>query len=158
MAELFNPFNRRVTGQAFDGHAPVQLRVQEGSASREQVRAVQDAYAQFARRATFSQVPNPAERGVLGDGSPYRITTVGNTTIVQLWPEQADLESGDRGVLVRTAAQLYLVGYHAGRWRYRKVNGAFGGNLGCVAGVPAVFGQANFLGGSCVCEWGKGWA
>jgi hypothetical protein len=52
---------------------------------------------------------------------------VGNTTIVQLWPEQPDLESGDRGVLVRTAAQLYLVGYHAGRWRYRKVNRALGG-------------------------------
>lgn len=127
MAELFNPFNRRVTGEAFNGRAPVQLRVEEGSASRDQVRAVQDAFAHFARRATFSQVPNPTESGVLGDGSPYRITTVGNTTIVQLWPEQSDLESGDRGVLVRTAAQLYLVGHHAGRWRYRKVNRVFGG-------------------------------
>ncbi|CUB01444.1 hypothetical protein [Comamonas thiooxydans] len=127
MAELFNPFNRRVTGEPFNGLAPVQLRVEEGSASRDQVRAVQDAFARFARRATFAHVPNPTESGVLGDGSPYRITTVGNTTIVQLWPEQPDLESGDRGVLVRTAAQLYLVGYHAGRWRYRKVNSAFGG-------------------------------
>lgn len=88
MAELFNPFNRRVTGEAFNGMAPVQLRVEEGSASRDQVRATQDAFARFARRATFSHVPNPAESGVLGDGSPYRITTVGNTTIVQLWPVQ----------------------------------------------------------------------
>ncbi|MDH1337670.1 hypothetical protein N5D77_26920, partial [Comamonas thiooxydans] len=127
MAELFNPFNRRVTGEPFNGLAPVQLRVEEGTASRDQVRAAQDAFARFARRATFSNVPNPTESGVLGDGSPYRITTVGNTTIVQLWPEQTDLESGDRGVLVRTAAQLYLVGYYAGRWRYRKVNSAFGG-------------------------------
>ncbi|WP_177340756.1 hypothetical protein [Comamonas thiooxydans] len=127
MAELFNPFNRRVTGEAFNGPAPVQLRVEEGTASRDQVRAVQDAFARFARRATFSHVPNPTESGVLGDGSPYRITTVGNTTIVQLWPEQPDLESGDRGVLVRTEGQLYLVGYHAGRWRYRKVNRALGG-------------------------------
>ena len=127
MAELFNPFNRRVTGEPFNGLAPVQLRVEEGSASRDQVRAVQDAFARFARRATFSHVPNPTESGVLGDGSPYRITAVGNTTIVQLWPEQPDLESGNRGVLVRTEAQLYLVGYHAGRWRYRKVNRALGG-------------------------------
>jgi hypothetical protein len=70
MAELFNPFNRRVTGEAFNGQAPVQLRVEEGSASRDQVRAVQDAFARFARRATFSHVPNPTESGVLGDGSP----------------------------------------------------------------------------------------
>lgn len=149
MAELFNPFNRRVTGEAFNGLAPVQLRVEEGSASRDQVRAVQDAFARFARRATFSHVPNPTESGLLGDGSPYRITTVGNTTIVQLWPEQPDLESGDRGVLVRTAAQLYLVGYHAGRWRYRKVNSAFGGTGAWISNRSArYFTDATARGGS----------
>lgn len=89
MTELFNHFNRSVTGQAFDGQAPVQLRIEQGSASRAQVQAVQAAYAQFARRATFSQVPNPMERGQLLDGSTYRIVTVGNTTIVQLWPKQS---------------------------------------------------------------------
>ena len=89
MTELFNHFNRSVTGQAFDGQAPVQLRIEQGSASRAQVQAVQAAYAQFARRATFSQVPNPMERGQLLDGSAYRIVTVGNTTIVQLWPKQS---------------------------------------------------------------------
>lgn len=149
MAELFNPFNRRVTGEPFNGLAPVQLRVEEGTASREQVKAVQDAFAHFARRATFSHVPNPTESGVLGDGSPYRITTVGNTTIVQLWPEQSDLESGDRGVLVRTAAQLFLVGYHAGRWRYRKVNRVFGGTGAWISSrTPRYFTDATSRGDS----------
>lgn len=149
MAELFNPFNRRVTGEAFNGRAPVQLRVEDGSASRDQVQAVQDAFARFARRATFSHVPNPTESGVLGDGSPYRITMVGNTTIVQLWPEQPDLESGDRGVLVRTVAQLYLVGYHAGRWRYRKVNRVFGGTGAWISSrSPRYFTDAVSRGGS----------
>lgn len=115
MAELFNPFNRRVTGEAFNGLAPVQLRVEEGTASRNQVRAAQDAFARFARRATFSHVPNPTEGGVLGDGSPYRITTVGNTTTVQLWPVNLAQEGGQfkSGILVTLGGdrrnQVFLV-------------------------------------------------
>lgn len=129
MAELYNPFNRSVAGVAQVGQVPVQLRVESGTASRQQVMAVQAVYVQFARRATFSQVPNPVERGSLDDGSVYRITTVGNSTTVQLWPaDTAEGEDANKGVLVRGGRALFLLGYINGRWRFKRVQSCFGGS------------------------------
>lgn len=50
----------------------------------------QQTFAKFCMTARLSAVPNPMEQGFLPDGSKYRISTVGNVRIMQVWPVGED--------------------------------------------------------------------
>ena len=128
MPELFNPYIYSSTGTPRLGHAPVQLRVEDGIATGQQLAAVQAVYARFSSNVSLSQVPNPTASGTLPDGSAFRITSVGNTTIVRLWPKDVADQSGSKGILVRGGGVLYLLSYAGGKWRFKRVQSSFGGD------------------------------
>ena len=86
MSGLWNPYAFSPTGEAVASTAPPALRVIGGKATAAQLSAAQAAFANFCMHARLSSIPNPTEQGRLGDGSVYRIVTLGGTTIMELSP------------------------------------------------------------------------
>lgn len=81
-AHTFGPTGLPITPQS-----PPALRVEGGyEATVQQRNMAQVVFAQFCVTARVSQGSNPTQAGLLPDGTPYKITTVGPQTIMQIWP------------------------------------------------------------------------
>lgn len=98
MSLLYNPLAFGVLGNP-NPIAPVpQLRV-VGVLNKGQQNEAQIIFARFCEAARLSHNPSPNARGRLGDGSEYRIVTVGNSRIMTVWPQDQggdmDDEDGD---------------------------------------------------------------
>lgn len=84
---IWNPYaSFSPTGGALLSGAPPALRVHGGGATAEQRAAANSAFSRFCATARLSAAPNPTEVGSLPDGTPYRITVVGNSALMELWP------------------------------------------------------------------------
>ncbi len=96
---IWNAYGFDLLGRPVDARAPDALRV-VGQASAPQLAMAQDAFASYCMRVRSSVVPNPTEIGRLPDGSPYRIVTVGNSTVMELYPRAEDVDDDSiRGIL-----------------------------------------------------------
>lgn len=62
-----------------------QLRIVGENLNDAQMTEAQRVFARFCETARLSRNPMPTERGRLGDGSEYRIMTVGTSRIMQVW-------------------------------------------------------------------------
>lgn len=81
-AHTFGP-----TGLPIPPQAPPALRVEGGIEATAQQRAMaQVVFAQYCSMARLSLGPNPIQSGLLPDGTPYKITSVGPQTVMQIWP------------------------------------------------------------------------
>lgn len=97
---LWNAYSFGPTGQPVAGRAPDALRVLGGQATAAQLTMAQSAFASYCMRARLAVVPNPTEMGRLPDGTPYRIVTVGNSTVMEIQPGVEDVEDDSiRGIL-----------------------------------------------------------
>ncbi len=84
---IWNPYaSFSPMGGALLPGAPPALRVHGGGATAEQRAAANSAFSRFCATARLSAGPNPTEAGNLPDGTPYRITVVGNSAMMDLWP------------------------------------------------------------------------
>ena len=160
-AHTFGP-----TGLPIPPQAPPALRVEGGVEATVQQRAMaQVVFAQFCMTARVSLGPNPTQAGLLPDGTPYKITTVGPQTIMQIWPVSG--EEDRLGGIAITLVYLdgsVVPGHHTdgvptlylltprsqrkgsrvsnGQWRVRKPNALIGGKV--VHGGPD--GRKTFVG------------
>ncbi|WP_239009700.1 hypothetical protein [Delftia lacustris] len=113
--------------------------------------------------ARLSVVPNPVEAGRLPDGTAYRIVRIGNSTTMEIWPEDAanERESGIGITMVDLLGDLVPELTHSngtspqpfiltpevvpgtrictGRWRVRKVNGYNGGKAVFQTRLPDLY-------------------
>lgn len=160
-AHTFGP-----TGLPIPPQAPPALRVEGGvDATIEQRNMAQVVFAQFCTMARLSLGPNPTQAGLLPDGTPYKITSVGPQTIMQIWPVSGE-EDRFGGIAITLVyldgsvvpgqhtdgvPTLYLLtprspkkGSRAsnGQWRVRKPDVLFGGKV--VHGGPD--GRKTFVG------------
>lgn len=95
-AHTFGP-----TGLPIPPQAPPALRVEGGvDATIQQRNMAQVVFAQFCTMARLSLGPNPTQAGLLPDGTPYKITTVGPQTIMQIWPAGADDDERRSGIVI----------------------------------------------------------
>lgn len=96
---IWNAYGFDLLGRPVDARAPDALRV-VGQASAPQLAMAQDTFASYCMRARSSVVPNPTEIGRLPDGSPYRIVTVGNSTVMEIHPRAEEVDDDSiRGIL-----------------------------------------------------------
>lgn len=96
---IWNAYGFDLLGRPVDARAPDALRV-VGQASAPQLAMAQDAFASYCMRVRSSVVPNPTEIGRLPDGSPYRIVTVGNSTVMEIHPRTEEVDDDSiRGIL-----------------------------------------------------------
>lgn len=131
---LWNPYAFTPTGERTPIAAPPSLRVM-GSATitKDQLFMAQHAFAAFCGRSRVSFWQNPNEQGCLADGTPYRITVVGNSTVMQIWPAPPVTKhrSGGGGVAITAIyggeATLYLVTFINGDWRIEQRDVLYGG-------------------------------
>lgn len=84
--------------QPLPPQAPPALRVEGGEATALQRNQAQQVFSQFCAVGALSLGPNPMQNGLLPDGTPYRIVTVGPQTTMTIWPnggaEEDDRRSG----------------------------------------------------------------
>lgn len=152
---VWNPNAFTAHGEGVGAVVPPGLRVRGGGeASSAQMRAAQTVFANYCDLQRVSAGPNPQQLGNLPDGTPYRITTVGNTTNMEVWPTGSS-EQPDRGgigiVLVDLEGQpipghIHRDGFSpqpylltpgiqkdrqtsTGEWQVRKVDGFQGGKV-----------------------------
>lgn len=160
-AHTFGP-----TGQPIPPQAPPALRVEGGVEATAQQRAMaQVVFSQFCSMARLSLGQNPTRSGLLPDGTPYKITSVGPQTIMQIWPVTVDEDrfGGIAITLVYLNGEV-VPGHHKngiptlylltpksqrkgsrvsnGQWRVRRPNALFGGKV--VHGGPD--GRRTFVG------------
>lgn len=152
---VWNPNAFTAHGEGVGAVVPPGLRVRGGfAASNAQMIAAQTVFANYCNLQRVSAGPNPQQLGNLPDGTPYRITTVGNTTNMEIWPAGGS-EQPDRGgigiVLVDLEGQpipghIHRDGFSpqpylltpgiqkdrqtsTGAWQVRKVDGFQGGKV-----------------------------
>ena len=102
---LWNAYSFDPKGQPVTGRAPDALRVLGGQATAAQLTMAQSAFTSYCMRARLAVVPNPTELGRLPDGTPYRIVTVGNATVMEIQPGGEDVEDKSiRGILATHTA------------------------------------------------------
>ena len=104
---LWNPYAFTPTGQRTSVSAPPALRCIGGKPTPAQLGMAQAAFAAFCGRSRVSFWQNPNEQGRLPDGTVYRIVSVGNQQIMQIWP----MSSEDR----QPFRLLYPLGFTYGR-------------------------------------------
>lgn len=107
---IWNPYALNLHGVASPAAAPPVLQVLGGQASATQLAMAQSAFARFCTLVRTSPVPNPMQSGRLPDGTPYRITVVGNTAKMTLWPAGA-AEAVQLGYLIRPADKTHGTGW-----------------------------------------------
>lgn len=92
---IWNPHATTLLGQPLPAMAPPVLRVWgDGLASTMHHAMAQAAFARFCATTRTSQAPNPSERGRLPDGTFYRISTVGNSSVMEIWPSSQNQVEG----------------------------------------------------------------
>lgn len=100
---LWNPYAFTPTGARASVAAPPALRIVGGKATSTQLGMAQAAFAQFCGRSRVSFWRNPNEQGLLADGSPYKIMVVGNSTVMTIWPVNAQSKPpGKMGIMLTT--------------------------------------------------------
>lgn len=139
MSHLWNPFAFTMLGEPVGPQAPVALRAVGGELTVEQAALARETFFRFTMHSRLSQVPNPVEGGQLADGSQYKITVVGNTTTMQVWPVKASERKefvGESGIMVVASGQQYLLQNDGGwaapaaSWTVTQVsNYLHGGNM-----------------------------
>lgn len=101
---VWNPLAYGPQAQPSGAVVPPGLRVRgPARASASQILAAQHVFARYCDLQRVSPVPNPTQSGALPDGTRYRITTVGNTTNMEIWP------TGDEEPVLRGGIGLVLV-------------------------------------------------
>jgi len=152
---VWNPNAFTAHGEGVGAVVPSGLRVRGGvAASTAQMRAAQTVFANYCNLQRVSAGPNPQQLGSLPDGTPYRITTVGNTTNMEIWPvggEVPKVRGGIGIVLVDLQGRMIPGHIHSdgdrpqpylltpgiqkdrqtttGEWAVRKVNAFVGGKV-----------------------------
>lgn len=129
---IWNPFAVTPLGQPVGPVGPPALRVLGGQASAAQLAMAQAAFARFCTVARTSAGPNATAQGRLPDGTPYRISVVGRSAVMEIWPAGTGTDSG-RGVLVRAKDLLYLLSFRNGRWESKSIPSAYGGTAAWVS-------------------------
>ena len=160
---IWDPHTYKPGGVPIGATAPPALRVHGSPASANQLGMAQAAFYRFCMMARLSVVPNPVEAGRLPDGTAYRIVRIGNSTTMEIWPEDAanERESGIGITMVDLLGDLVPELTHSngtspqpfiltpevvpgtrictGRWRVRKVNGYNGGKAVFQTRLPDLY-------------------
>ena len=132
---LWNPYAFTPLGEPVPLAAPPSLRVIGGQAAAPQLSAAKDVFTRFCMHARLSAVPNPTEQGFLGDGTPYRIVSIGETRIMEIRPVESApdaIEIPAIGVVVAGTKWLLrppgaVRSPASGRWAAEEVIGINGG-------------------------------
>ncbi len=116
---LWNPFAFNIDGTPSLPEAPPSLRVYGGQLQDAQLRLAQNRFHVFCQSARVSSVTNPTEKGVLSDGTPYKITRIGAQTIMQIWLGESGTSREDGGYNCEPPSQITVafdppVGYAIG--------------------------------------------
>lgn len=111
---LFNPYALTPLGEISAFAAPPALRIMGSAATPEQLSAAQAVFAAFCGRSRLSLGANPNAQGQLPDGSPYRIVVVGNSTVMQLWPNGQSAKARMSGYLLLPRDKDHASGWNEG--------------------------------------------
>ncbi|MGF6211754.1 hypothetical protein [Comamonas sp. 4034] len=131
---LWNPYALTPDGRRTTSMAPPALRVMGGRATVEQLAMAQAEFARFCGRSRVSFWRNPNEQGVLKDGSRYQIITIGNSTVMTIWPVGAAEQGLAMGGVSFFASfeggalYQYVLAYRNEAWVIRRAPIVYGGS------------------------------
>ena len=138
---IWNPHATTLLGQPLPAMAPPVLRVWgDGQASTMHHAMAQAAFARFCAVARTSQVSNPTEIGRLPDGTIYRISTVSNSSVMEIWPSSQQQTKGTGiqfDLMTEGGIQTFLLSpvpqagtkRHAGSFSVRLLEAALAGGV-----------------------------